>query len=245
MQKLLLAAARRTSTMSQIGKTLAVLFEKPARHRRPADRPHALSAAGACRRRRRRAWIGAAWPIGADRQAHRQQSAAGVLRRREGLTERERQEDAGHTLEFPDNKLLRSLGGPHAKHFARIEQKLNVGIDMRGNLVVDRGREPASAPAASCARCICGWWRAKASPWPKCDAENPLHRRSRRRMAPGAITTASSRAVRPRSPGAVPAYLDMMRQCPLVFGIGPAGTGKTYLAAAFAAHAATRSGSTA
>jgi len=28
----------------------------------------------------------------------------------------------------------------------------------------------------------------------------------------------------------------MMRQCPLVFGIGPAGTGKTYLAAAFAAH---------
>jgi phosphate starvation-inducible protein PhoH and related proteins len=32
------------------------------------------------------------------------------------------------------------------------------------------------------------------------------------------------------------AYLEMMRQCPLVFGIGPAGTGKTYLAAAFAAH---------
>jgi phosphate starvation-inducible PhoH-like protein len=28
----------------------------------------------------------------------------------------------------------------------------------------------------------------------------------------------------------------MMRQCPVVFGIGPAGTGKTYLAAAFAAH---------
>ena len=32
------------------------------------------------------------------------------------------------------------------------------------------------------------------------------------------------------------AYLEMMRQHPLVFGIGPAGTGKTYLAAAFAAH---------
>jgi phosphate starvation-inducible protein PhoH len=26
------------------------------------------------------------------------------------------------TLEFDDNKLLRALGGPHAKHFARIEQ---------------------------------------------------------------------------------------------------------------------------
>ena len=43
------------------------------------------------------------------------------------------------TLEFPDNKLLRSLGGPHAKHFARIEQKLNVAIDMRGNLVAIEG----------------------------------------------------------------------------------------------------------
>src|SRR5260221_5722671 len=53
--------------------------------------------------------------------------------------------------------------------------------------------------------------------------------------APGAIKTASSRAVRPRSP-AQAAYLQMMRECPLVFGIGPAGTGKTYLAAAFAAH---------
>ena len=37
------------------------------------------------------------------------------------------------TLEFPDNKLLLALGGPHAKHFARIEQKLSIGIDMRGN----------------------------------------------------------------------------------------------------------------
>jgi phosphate starvation-inducible PhoH-like protein len=53
--------------------------------------------------------------------------------------------------------------------------------------------------------------------------------------APGAIKTASSRAVRPRTPTQA-TYLEMMRQCPLVFGIGPAGTGKTYLAAAFAAH---------
>jgi phosphate starvation-inducible PhoH-like protein len=56
-----------------------------------------------------------------------------------------------------------------------------------------------------------------------------------RALAPGAIKTASSRAVRPRSP-AQSAYLELMRQCPLVLGIGPAGTGKTYLAAAFAAH---------
>ena len=56
-----------------------------------------------------------------------------------------------------------------------------------------------------------------------------------RANAPGAIKTPSARAVRPALP-AQAAYLELMRQCPLVFGIGPAGTGKTYLAAAFGAH---------
>src|SRR6202012_5649537 len=58
---------------------------------------------------------------------------------------------------------------------------------------------------------------------------------SNRAAAQGAIRTAGSRVTRPRSP-AQSAYLDLMRENPLVFGFGPAGTGKTYLAAAFAAH---------
>jgi phosphate starvation-inducible PhoH-like protein len=51
----------------------------------------------------------------------------------------------------------------------------------------------------------------------------------------GAIRTAGSRITKPRNP-AQSAYLDLMRDNPLVFGVGPAGTGKTYLAAAFGAH---------
>ncbi len=50
-----------------------------------------------------------------------------------------------------------------------------------------------------------------------------------------AIKTASSKVARARSP-AQGAYLDLMRTHPLVFGVGPAGTGKTFLAAAFGAH---------
>jgi phosphate starvation-inducible PhoH-like protein len=49
------------------------------------------------------------------------------------------------------------------------------------------------------------------------------------------IKTAASRVARARSP-AQGAYLDLMRTHPLVFGVGPAGTGKTFLAAAFGAH---------
>ena len=137
------------------------------------------------------------------------------------------------TLEFSDNKLLRALGGPHAKHFARLEQKLDVGIDSRGNLVAIEGA--ARERAAAILRALYQRLEAGESvTLAEVDAELRFTDAGRV-SAPGAIKTASSRAVKPRSP-AQSAYLDMMRQHPLVFGIGPAGTGKTYLAAAFAAH---------
>jgi phosphate starvation-inducible PhoH-like protein len=137
------------------------------------------------------------------------------------------------TLEFPDNRLLAALSGPHAKHLARLEQKLNVGIDMRGNLVAIEGEERERA--GSILRALYTRLGAGESiTLAEVDAE--IHFTDAGRVhAPGAIKTASSRAVRPRTPMQA-TYLEMMRQHPLVFGIGPAGTGKTYLAAAFAAH---------
>ena len=137
------------------------------------------------------------------------------------------------TLEFADNKLLAALSGPHAKFFARLEQKLNVGIDMRGNLVAISGRERQRAGAilrGLYTRLEAGESITQA----EVDAEIRFTDGSRVN-APGAIKTAFSRAVRPRSPTQA-AYLETMRQFPLVFGVGPAGTGKTYLAAAFGAH---------
>lgn len=137
------------------------------------------------------------------------------------------------TLEFADNKLLAALGGPHARHFARLEQQLNIGIDMRGNLVAIDGKQRERAGAilrALYQRLEAGESITQA----EVDAEIRFTDGARAN-APGAIKTSSSRAVRPRSL-AQACYLELMGQCPLVFGIGPAGTGKTYLAAAFAAH---------
>ena len=137
------------------------------------------------------------------------------------------------TLEFSDNQLLAALSGPHAKHFARIEQKLDAVLDMRGNLVAVDGK--ARERAAAILRALYARLEAGESiTLAEVDAEIRFTNQARA-YAPGAIKTGPSRAVRPRSP-AQGAYLDMMRQQPLVFGIGPAGTGKTYLAAAFAAH---------
>ena len=45
------------------------------------------------------------------------------------------------TLEFDDNKLLAALGGPHEKHFARLEQRLGLRITQRGNRIAITGAD--------------------------------------------------------------------------------------------------------
>ena len=137
------------------------------------------------------------------------------------------------TLEFPDNKLLAALGGAHEKNFARLEQALDVQLATRGNLVAVEGaaRERAAAILKSLyARLKNG----ESITLAEVDAEIRFTDAGRA-APPGAIRTSSGRVTRPRTP-AQAAYLELMRANPLVFGIGPAGTGKTYLAAAFAAH---------
>jgi len=142
------------------------------------------------------------------------------------------------TLEFPDNRLLAALGGAHEKNFARLEQVLGVRLSSRGNLVAVEGanRERAAAILkALYARLGAG----ESVTLAEVDAEIRFTEAGQGGLADegrgGAIRTAAGRVTRPRTPVQA-AYLALMRANPLVFGVGPAGTGKTYLAAAFAAH---------
>ena len=140
-------------------------------------------------------------------------------------------------LEFGDNKLVAALSGPHQKHFARLEQRLSVLIAQRGNLLAVSGPSDARARATAILRALYARLETGESiTLAEVDAEirftDPVGGRT---AGEGAIRTATTRITRPRSP-AQSAYLDLMRDNPLVFGIGPAGTGKTYLAAAFGAH---------
>jgi len=139
------------------------------------------------------------------------------------------------TLEFADNSLLAALSGPHQKHFARLEQKLGVMVNQRGNLVGIAGTAETRARAAAILSALHARLQAGESvTLAEVDAEIRFTD-SARAAIPGAIRTASARLTRPRTP-AQSAYLDLMQENPLVFGVGPAGTGKTYLAAAFGAH---------
>jgi len=141
-------------------------------------------------------------------------------------------------LEFGNNKLVAALSGPHQKHFARLEQRLSILITQRGNLIALSGPSDARARAAAILRSLYARLEAGESiTLAEVDAEirftDPTA--TGRGANEGAIRTAGSRITKPRNP-AQSAYLDLMRDNPLVFGVGPAGTGKTYLAAAFGAH---------
>jgi len=145
------------------------------------------------------------------------------------------------TLEFPDNKLLASLSGAHQKNFVRLEQKLGVRVATRGNLVAIEGPSDARGRAAIVLRALYARIAAGESAGAEeIDAEIRFAVEGSAKVLSGefgspSVKTASSRVTRARSP-AQAAYLDLMRTHPLVFGVGPAGTGKTYLAAAFGAH---------
>ena len=145
------------------------------------------------------------------------------------------------TLEFPDNQCLAALGGAHQKHLVRVEQRLGVRVAMRGNLVAVEGEPEARERAAAVLRAL--YARLEGGEdvaLADVDAEIRFALHEPDNVAAAefgtpSIKTAASRVARARSP-AQGAYLDLMRTHPLVFGIGPAGTGKTYLAAAFGAH---------
>ena len=53
------------------------------------------------------------------------------------------------------------------------------------------------------------------------------------KLLPGQLRPSAKKAVSPRSPNQH-RYIESIRECDMVFGIGPAGTGKTYLAVAMA-----------
>jgi phosphate starvation-inducible PhoH-like protein len=139
------------------------------------------------------------------------------------------------TLQFSDNTLLPLLLGDHDRHLVRIEQALGVRLSCRGNRVAIAG-DPGRVDAAQTA--LETLWRrleqgenvgrseveaairfAEADTDPRLPFSDLPAIRTRRG------------AVGPRSAGQA-AYMEALARHEMVFSIGPAGTGKTYLAVA-------------
>jgi phosphate starvation-inducible PhoH-like protein len=136
------------------------------------------------------------------------------------------------------------LFGEHDRNLARIEQELEVSLSSRGNKLTISGSD---AWAAAAARAAIGalYERLKqglevgpadvdAAIRLAADAERGGNKVDLAAFAGGDLTLKTrKRTISPRSPTQA-AYLRAMQDHDMVFGLGPAGTGKTYLAVACA-----------
>ncbi|MBI1954632.1 MAG: PhoH family protein [Proteobacteria bacterium] len=137
-------------------------------------------------------------------------------------------------LEFPNNQLLQNLVGSHDVHILRLEQRLGVSIALRGNQILITGAEPEISYAKTALQYLYAQL-AKGYNIDVSDIDAAI-RLSSASVSLGqekdeiAINT-KRRIVFPRSSKQAQ-YIQAMQTNDLVFGVGPAGTGKTYLAVA-------------
>lgn len=147
------------------------------------------------------------------------------------------------TLEFKDNSLLPALLGPNNEHLITLERKLNVSIFSFGNILEVSGGDvdtavkileglyerlqknmPVTSDEVSAALRMVQNVK-KVTPQQKDDL-HPMTEEST-----GLRT--KLRTFTARSPNQA-SYIEALKTCPLVIGLGPAGTGKTFLAVAAA-----------
>lgn len=141
-------------------------------------------------------------------------------------------EAASQIIEFPDNRHLVQLFGAQNKHLIRLEQAFRVSVACRGNRVVLTG----DADAVNVARTLLDHaYQRLERHLPLDDADmDALIASAHQGVMPVAGMTMIKtrlRTVYPKTPSQQ-AYLDALANNDVVLGVGPAGTGKTYLATA-------------
>ena len=144
-------------------------------------------------------------------------------------------------LEPADNRILANLCGQFDEHLRQIEQRLGVHISNRGNHFKIIGPQQSSRAGARVLRELyemAGAEQLDPQQVHVCLQESSVA------DEPGDDAAAKNRQmiktrrlqIRPRGPNQRD-YLTNLREQDLCFGIGPAGTGKTYLAVASAVEA--------
>jgi phosphate starvation-inducible PhoH-like protein len=142
-------------------------------------------------------------------------------------------------LRFDDPRLLRELLGQHDEHVKTLERQIGVRIEVADATLTVRG-DPLEAELAG--RVLVQLYGLLESGYPiyPADVDYALRILSSDRGAKlrdifldTVFISAHKRVITPKSV-AQKGYIDAIRHHDIVFGIGPAGTGKTYLAMAMA-----------
>ncbi len=144
-------------------------------------------------------------------------------------------------LSFDDNRLLPLLFGEHGQFLTRLEKQTGTRLMSRGNVLSIAGGDESVQAARAAVLAL--WDRVKAG-MPvgpgEVDAAARLAISADVQTSGNALAQLSDpraglktkrRTITPRS-ATQARYLEALAESELVFGLGPAGTGKTYLAVA-------------
>jgi phosphate starvation-inducible protein PhoH and related proteins len=142
-------------------------------------------------------------------------------------------------MQFDDNSLLPQLYGERDEHLGRIERQLGVSLVSRGNRVAISGPSTRTDVARTALAAL--YERLKRGLEVDSGAVDAALRLATDRTGHrGAELWGESDEIRTRKrhisarSANQAAYIRALRERELVFGLGPAGTGKTYLAVATA-----------
>ncbi len=140
-------------------------------------------------------------------------------------------------LEFDNAKLVRELAGAAHANLALIEQAFDVYLEAPGASIVINGEAKARRQAASILREI---YKRLDKGWPcgRAEIESLLRHHGTPDLGKVDVKTIIPF---PRRKPVVPKtktqekFIEAMRKNTITFGVGPAGTGKTFLATAYGA----------
>ena len=145
------------------------------------------------------------------------------------------------SLSFPDNLALRQLAGDSCAHLKVLEEALNVRLSLIESGIEAGGDELDVELAAKVLRELYG---LVVDGFPLYPSDVYYALRILRKNGAASLKSifldniyiaATKKIIMPKSMQQK-IYLDTLRERDIVFGIGPAGTGKTYLAMAMAVH---------
>ncbi len=142
-----------------------------------------------------------------------------------------RHENDSLTLRFDDTGMLSSLFGGHDRYLALVEERLGIKATPRGNLLSLKGE----AHALKRAKEVFGKleeYLASGHEISISDVEGAIRMSNKPQSGKNSALVISTRkrSIKPRSP-MQENYLLALKNNILTFANGPAGTGKTYLAA--------------
>lgn len=143
-------------------------------------------------------------------------------------------------VEFNDNQGLSTLVGPQDRNILRMEEQLGVSIALRGNKIAISGSGPGIMYAKSALQYLFSQiLKGRFLEIEDIDtairlasASVTFDREGGKGEDNGISIPTKRRNVFPRSARQAE-YIKTMQTYDLVFGLGPAGTGKTYLAVAY------------